>query len=269
MTMRDYIHGFSGREKTRLHDQAGALSGFLHGDTGYPPGSRVLEAGCGVGAQTAILARNNPETQFTSIDLSPGSIEAARAMAEQEQLQNVTFMTADIFALPFGAESFDHVFISFVLEHLKHPVEALLHLKRVLKKEGTITVIEGDHGSTSFHPESRAARQIIQSLIHYQARHGGNSLVGRQLFPLLKTAGFDRPVVTPRLVYVDAATPDLAESFTRNTFIAMMEGVRQRVLSENLIDEVTWDRGICDLHATAADQGVFCYTFFKGVACKS
>jgi SAM-dependent methyltransferase len=269
MTHGHYIHGFSETERNRLRDQAGALSGLLHGDTVYPPGSQVLEAGCGVGAQTVILAQNSPGAHFTAIDISPVFIEEARGLAEQEHVRNVTFQTADIFDLPFKAETFDHVFASFVLEHLRQPVEALLRLKKVLKNGGTITVIERDHGSTCFHPESRAARQIIQSLIHYQVRLGGNPLIGRQLFPLLKTAGFERPSISPHLMYVDSGTPEMVERFTRNTFIAMMEGVREQVLASCLIDESTWRQGICDLHATSADEGVFCSTFFKGLACKS
>jgi trans-aconitate methyltransferase len=47
---------------------------LLHHDTFYPADSRVLEAGCGVGAQTVILARNNPQARFTSIDASPASM---------------------------------------------------------------------------------------------------------------------------------------------------------------------------------------------------
>ena len=58
------------------------------------------------------------------------------------------FRQADIFALPFNAESFDHVFVCFVLEHLSRPVAALAIVKQMLRLGGTITVIEGDHGST-------------------------------------------------------------------------------------------------------------------------
>jgi cyclopropane fatty-acyl-phospholipid synthase-like methyltransferase len=68
--MMDYVHGYSIRENSRLHDQANTLTELLHHDTMYPPGSKVLEAGCGVGAQTVILARNNPEASITSIDIS-------------------------------------------------------------------------------------------------------------------------------------------------------------------------------------------------------
>ncbi len=56
-----YVHGYSDRESARLLDQARTLTELLHGDTRYPPGSSVLEAGCGVGAQTVPLARNSPE----------------------------------------------------------------------------------------------------------------------------------------------------------------------------------------------------------------
>ena len=51
-----YVHGYDERENERLQDQAGTLVDLLHGDTAYPAGSAVLEAGCGVGAQTVTLA---------------------------------------------------------------------------------------------------------------------------------------------------------------------------------------------------------------------
>src|SRR5512147_261679 len=141
----DYVHGYSDRERSRLHDQANTLAWILHHDTGYPAGSRVLEAGCGVGAQTIFLAQNSPGAEITSIDISPASVEKAKALADRSGVATVRFNVADIFRLPFGDEVFDHVFVCFVLEHLSQPVEALAALKRVLKTGGTITVIEGDH----------------------------------------------------------------------------------------------------------------------------
>ena len=57
---QDYVHGYSGRERERLADQADTLAELLRSDTFYPPGSVVLEVGCGVGAQTVTLARRSP-----------------------------------------------------------------------------------------------------------------------------------------------------------------------------------------------------------------
>ena len=160
------------------------------------------------------------------------------------------------------------MFVCFVLEHLSRPREALAHLRRVLKPGGTITVIEGDHGSTYFHPDSSAARNAIQCLIDLQARAGGDSLIGRRLYPLLVESGFPNVTVSPRMVYVDSSRPERVEGFTKNTFTAMVEGVRDAALAANLIDEETWDKGIRDLYRTAEADGTFCYTFFKAVATK-
>ncbi len=264
----EYVHGYSEREDQRLRDQAQTLAELLHQDTVYPAGSRVLEAGCGVGAQTVILAKNSPDARFTSVDISPVSVQAAEAAVRRAGFSNVAFQTANIFKLPFPKASFDHVFACFVLEHLKEPVKALRCLKAVLKPGGTLTVIEGDHGSTLFHPHSDAAWKTIQCLIDLQAEAGGDALIGRRLFPLVRAAGFRTVKVSPRFVYVDASRPAWVEGFTRNTYIAMVEGLRDRALAAGMIDRRTWKKGVTDLKASAGSGGVFCYTFFKAVAVK-
>jgi ubiquinone/menaquinone biosynthesis C-methylase UbiE len=266
MTNLQYVHGHSNRENIRLFDQANTLSELLHHDTRYSPGTRVLEAGCGVGAQTIILARNNPEARFTSIDISQDSLDKANSLIESEGIINVAFQIGDIFDLPFDENEFDHIFVCFVLEHLKQPLEALTSLRSFIKPGGSITVIEGDHGSAYYHPESDDAQRTIQCLIDIQAQIGGNSLIGRQVYPLMVSAGYRGVKVSPRVVYVDGSRPEWIEGFTRNTFNAMVEGVKEQALELGLIDLETWEKGIADLYATANEEGVFCYTFFKGVA---
>jgi len=262
----EYVHGYSGREAERLVDQANAVTELLHRDTRYPDGTRVLEAGCGVGAQTVTLAVNSPGARIVSIDVSAESVAAAHERARAAGVTNVVFQRADIYALPFAPASFDHVFACFVLEHVPRPVEALTALRRVLEPGGTLTVFEGDHGSTYFHPESAAARKAIECLVELQARAGGDSLIGRSLYPLVVSAGFQAVEVSPRMVYVDASRPHLVEGFTKRTFTAMVEGVGERALAEGLIDAAAWQRGIRDLYRTAEPDGTFCYTFFKAVA---
>ena len=249
-----YVHGYADREGERLHDQAGALVELLHHDTSYPPGARVLEAGCGVGAQTVTLVANSPGAHFTSIDVSADSLAVAR---ERVTADNVEFVQADL--VGFQAEPFDHVFVCFVLEHLRDPYAALRRLKALLKPGGTITVIEGDHGSAYFHPESEAADDAIACLVKLQS---GDAKIGRRLYPQLLGAGFADPQVSPRVVYVDASKPGLTEAFTLKTFTAMVEGVREAALTAGLIDADRFDQGVADLATTET----FSYTFFKAVA---
>ena len=76
--MNGYVHGYTEKEASRLVDQATTLTELLHSDTAYPPGSLVLEAGCGVGAQTITLAAGSPQAEFISVDISQESLAQAR-----------------------------------------------------------------------------------------------------------------------------------------------------------------------------------------------
>jgi hypothetical protein len=71
------------------------------------------------------------------------------------------------------------------------------------------------------------------------------------------------------MVYVDSSRPEFVDGFTKKTFTAMIEGVRDSALSAGIIDKDTFDKGITDLYRTAEDDGVFCYTFFKAFATKT
>ena len=260
----NYVHGYHERESVRLDDQASALVELLHHDTAYPPGSQVLEAGCGTGSQTVTLARRSPGARFTSIDISAASL--AQARARLAGIANVELREANVYELPFAECSFDHVFVCFLLEHLPRPGQALAALKRVLRPGGTITVIEGDHGSAYHHPRSALAQRAIDCLVELQRRAGGDALIGRRLYPLLMDAGFASVRVSPRMVYADGSDPALVDVFTRRTFTAMVEGVRQAAIEAGLMSAAEFDEGVRALYRSAAPDGVFCYTFFKALA---
>ena len=102
-----------------------------------------------------------------------------------------------------------------------------------------------------------------------QEQAGGNALIGRQLYPLMREAGFYDVRVSPRMVYVDGSRPGLADAFTRKTFTAMIEGVREAVIAAGLIKPQCFDEGVEALYRASEPNGVFCYTFFKAVSQKS
>lgn len=261
------MHGYSPREGRRLGDQADILAQLLHAGTAYPAGSRVLELGCGIGAQTVHLLRSSPRAHIVAVDRSEESLAQARTrVAAFAPHARVEWHRADVYDLPFADAEFDHVFVCFVLEHLPDPRRALSGLRRVLRPGGTVTVIEGDHGSAFFHPDSAFARAAIDCQVRLQAASGGDAQLGRQVQPLLAGAGYDEVAVRPLTVYADGTLPALVEGFTRNTFIAMVASVRDKALAASLTTTAEWERGITDLRRTAEDDGTFHYTFFKGVA---
>lgn len=267
--MDKYVHGYSKAEATRLNDQADSLAQLLHHDSVWENGAIILEAGCGVGAQTKTIALQNPECEFISIDISEESIVEATQLIQSKGIKNVKFEVADIFNLPFDEYYFDHIFLCFVLEHLPNPIQALEFLKSKLKTGGTITLIEGDHGSTYFHPDSEFARKAILCQVELQRRNGGDANVGRKLYPILQRGGFDQITVTPRQVYVDDSNPEWVEGFTKSTFTAMIEGIKDNAIAQQLMDRESFEKGIADLNRTAEGGGTFCYTFFKGIGIKT
>ncbi len=264
-----YVHGYSEREGERLYDQANILQNLLHKDIRFPENETVLEVGCGTGAQTVYLAKNNPKTKFTAIDISLSSLEKAKKLAKSKNIDNVIFKHTDLFNLPFEEESFDHLFVCFVLEHLNEPMKALLNLYRLLKKGGSITLIEGDHGSCYFHPSTKEAVIVWNCLIQAQKELGGNSLIGRQVYPLLKNADFKNIDVSPVYIYCDENNPKLTDGFVYKIIIPMVEGVKEKAIELGFVDETTWQKGIADLHETGKlPNGIFNYTFFKGKGIK-
>ena len=74
--------------------------------------------------------------------------------------------------------------------------------------------------------------------------------------------------VEPQFIPIDSSRPDLVEGFTRKTFTAMIEGVRAPAIAAGLTTPRRFEAGVRGLRRTTGADGVFCYTFFKGVGVK-
>ncbi|MCE7081057.1 methyltransferase domain-containing protein [Streptomyces sp. ST2-7A] len=264
-----YVHGYGAREAERLTTQADVLAALVHGDRegiGGPITGRVLEAGCGTGAQTGHLLAT-PGIRVDAVDLSTASLARARGRHAAATAEGrVRWHRADVTDLPFPDAAFDHVFGCFVLEHLAEPGRALAEWLRVLRPGGGLTVVEGDHDSTLLHPDGAAGRAVIAGQARAQERAGGDAFIGRRLAPLVRGAGFREVVVEPRTVCADRARPDLRTGFVLGTFVPVFEAARGDVLAEGMVDAAEWERGIADLRRTATGDGTFHYTFFRATA---
>jgi SAM-dependent methyltransferase len=103
---------------------AGALAG----------GKRVLDAGCGTGYGSELLARAGA-AEMIGVDLDSDTVAAAEKAAPA-----VTFATADIRELPAGLGDFDLIVCFEVLEHLDDPETALDRLAQALRPDGVLAV---------------------------------------------------------------------------------------------------------------------------------
>lgn len=95
------------------------------------PGMRVLDAGCGEGNLSILMAKKG--ARVVGIDISEPNIEASKSYANEEGC-NVEFLLGDLENLPFADDSFDLVVSSHVLEHLSDFDKGLREMARVSKR---------------------------------------------------------------------------------------------------------------------------------------
>ncbi len=110
-----------------------------------PPGSRVLDVGCGSGRHVS-AAYMLPRTVTVGVDAAPAELAAARKRLVLHDRLGAHgggrwhLCAADGMQLPFGAEGFDAVVCSEVLEHIESPARAVTEMIRVLKPGGHLIV---------------------------------------------------------------------------------------------------------------------------------
>ena len=197
--MTDYVHGYGTREQQRLVEQAEHWRHRLIADgTTLPPGTRLLEIGCGVGAVLAVLGEEFPGVVLTGVDIEPKQLEFARGHLERSGVE-ATLVNADARALPFDDESFDHVWMMWFLEHVTDPVDVLREARRVLVSVGALTAIEVDYSTSRAEPSTPAFEGLVRAMVQGMAAAGWSD-AGTRLPGWLREAGLrdvdegERPV---------------------------------------------------------------------------
>jgi ubiquinone/menaquinone biosynthesis C-methylase UbiE len=187
--MTDYVHGFGTREQERLVAQAEHWRHRLIRDgTQLDPGTRLLEVGCGVGAVLVVLGQGFPGLRLSGVDIEPRQLEFARGYLERAGVE-ATLLQANAVALPFGDESFDHVWMMWLLEHVADPPAALREARRVLVPGGAITAIEVDYSTTRAMPSTPGIETLFRAMVLGMAASGWSD-AGTRLPGWLHEAGF-------------------------------------------------------------------------------
>jgi SAM-dependent methyltransferase len=110
----------------------------------FPAQGRVLDAGCGGGHVSEVLAEWG--CQVTGIDIA-----CQPAALERLQLGGGVFVEASAEALPFPDAQFDAALIKDAFHHMENPDKALRELRRVVRPGGPIVVIEANRFNPVFY----------------------------------------------------------------------------------------------------------------------
>jgi ubiquinone/menaquinone biosynthesis C-methylase UbiE len=263
-----YVHGFTREEQDRLMRQARFLEHRIHDRLPFWKCRRLLEVGCGVGAQTEILLRHFPELQVTGIDRSETNLERAAknlgtcAWAEgRYQLQQM-----DAAHLDFGSDEFDAAFLCWFLEHVDDPMRALSEVRRVLRQGSPIVVTEVLNATFFLDPYSPHTMAYWLAFNDQQLELRGDPFIGAKLGNLLLAVGYRDITTKVRNIHLDNRAPgERAEfiAFWTELLLSGAPGLQEAgAVSEETVEGMKGELG----RIAHDPNAVFFYSFVQARA---
>jgi SAM-dependent methyltransferase len=204
-----YLHGYSEEERARLHRQARFLEPMVHDRLPFRRRKRLLEVGCGVGAQTEILLRHFPDLHVTGVELHDAQIAEARRFLATVPWASGRYeiVKGDATRLDFTPESFDGAFICWLLEHVKDPARVLGEVRRVLVPGAPIVCNEVLNATFFLDPYSPDTLRYWMAFNDQQVSLGGDPFIGAKLGNLLLSIGFRDITTDVRTFHLDNRAP--------------------------------------------------------------
>lgn len=153
-------------------------------------GTSVLDVGCGPGSITCDFADLVAPAKVVGLDRSAEIVAQAASLAAERGVENVEFVTGNIYDLDFEDETFDLVHAHQVLQHLTDPVAALREMRRVAKPGAIVAVRDADFHGMSWYPEVRELDDWMELYQKIARRNGAEPDAGRRLVSWAQQAGF-------------------------------------------------------------------------------
>lgn len=101
----------------------------------------VLDIGCGTGWALGQIARKvNGQGEFYGVDLSPKMIDKAKENFRDRG--NFHFIKANSESVPIDDNQFDVIICTSSFHHYLHPEKALKEMKRMLKDDGRVYILD-------------------------------------------------------------------------------------------------------------------------------
>ncbi len=141
-------------------------------------GHGFLDVGCGTGWAVRKAAKQLKFGKSCGIDISSKMIENALAQTPNTENQNIEFQVANSEAIPYPDESFSSIICTFSIHHYQNPVRALLEMKRVLKQDGSIVILDSARDvSFAIWLQDRGRRYFEESHVKYYTTKEMEALV--------------------------------------------------------------------------------------------
>lgn len=263
-----YLHGFSETEQSRLRTQAEFAEYTVFQNINFSTAKKILEVGCGVGAQTEILLRRFPKVHVTGIDLNDKQLEAAKAflgsLPSAKGRYDLKRMSAD--NLSFEAQSFDAAYLCWILEHVPNPAQVLSEVRRVLRPGSEIVVTEVMNSSFFLDPYSPNVWKYWMAFNDFQHNHAGDPFIGAKLGNLLTQVGYHQVRTEVKTWHFDNRQPALRKQAI-HFWTDLLLSAADKLVAEKYVDQEVVDKASEELGRVANDpNAVFMYSFMQAKA---
>ena len=168
----EHVHlGYYG-SPPRPRDFREAKEDFVHalvhwsGLDQLPPGSRVLDVGCGIGGSARILARDYG-FDVLGISISPGQIQRASELTQAGL--SCRFAVMDALALELPDQTFDAVWSVEAGPHMPDKQRYADELLRVLRPGGLLAVADWNRRDPADGAMTRRERWVMRQLLEQWA----------------------------------------------------------------------------------------------------
>ncbi|MBV9227732.1 MAG: methyltransferase domain-containing protein [Chloroflexi bacterium] len=169
-------------------------------DLNLPQGSLVVDAGCGPGLWTPLLARAiGSAGRILGIDISADAlVTAQRRSAGRWYRRQVQYKRAALEQIPIDYGDANVIFSANVSQYLSNPVETFAAMGRYLARGGVLVIKDIDFGTLRFYnidPALQArvfqARELWEQERVERGFSFEDSWVGSKLAGYLRAAGFE------------------------------------------------------------------------------
>ena len=263
-----YLHGFSTVEQDRLRRQARFAEHTIYQNVNFSATKKVLEVGCGVGAQTEILLRRFPDLKISGIDLSDKQLSSARESLSKLEFAKGRYDLQQMSAenLSFDSESFDGAFLCFVLEHVPDPRRVLSEVRRVLSPGGIIYITEVLNSSFFLDPYSPNVLKYWMAFNDYQYDQKGDPFMGAKLGNLLLQNGYRNIETEVKTWFLDNRHPQKRKEMIE-FWSELLLSASDQLIKEKYVDQKTVDGMKEELSVVANDpNAVFFFSFIQAKA---
>jgi len=155
------------------------------------PGMRVLDAGCGTGAVTRILAEVVDPGPTVGLDFSPVRLETARCLAAEEGRRNVRFVAGNLLAPGLKPGWFDVAFSRFCFQYLpgERGQTALRAMRDLVRPGGRVVVADLDNVCLYRVPHDEEREEALARFLGRVGEIGFDNYIGRKLYGMFREAG--------------------------------------------------------------------------------